>query len=101
VTFFVTGPLLVLYTAGYRLNWQNGQVVRTGVISISSAPRSADIWLDDENTNEKTSHVFKQLLPDEYVVHIEKEDYLSWEGTVNVESGQTVSLQNLLRKSFQ
>ncbi len=95
-TFAIAGPLLVLYTAGYRLNWQNGHVIRTGVISISTAPRNALVWLDDEDTREKTPHVFKQLLPDEYTVRLEKDDYLSWQGVVDVQSGETVSLQNIL-----
>lgn len=96
VTFTITGPLLVLYTAGYRLNWQNGHVIRTGVISISSVPRHATVWLDGEDTRQKTPHVFKQLLPHEYTVRLEKDNYIPWEGTVQVDSGQTVSLQNIL-----
>ncbi|MBT4856824.1 PEGA domain-containing protein [Candidatus Uhrbacteria bacterium] len=96
VSFFVIGPLLVLYTAGYRLNLKNGHVIRTGVISISSAPRSASILLDGEDTQEKTTHVFKQLLPAKYTVGLEKESYIPWEGIVEVESGQTVSLQNII-----
>ena len=96
ITFSILGPVLVLYTAGYRLDTQGGGVVRTGVISLSTAPRSVRVLLDGEDTRQKTPHVFKQLLPGDYTIRLEKIEYLSWQGDVTVESGQTVSIQNLL-----
>jgi len=95
LTFLTLGPALVLYTAGYRLDPSQG-FIRTGVISLSTSPRSMRVFIDDEDTHEKTPHVFKQLLPGEYVVRLEKADYLPWEGTLNVDSGKTASIQNLL-----
>ncbi|MBU1126698.1 PEGA domain-containing protein, partial [Patescibacteria group bacterium] len=74
LTFFViAAPAIVLYTAGYRYNFKNGQIVRTGVISVSSTPRNAKIYLDGNDTEKETPFVFKRIMPDVYEVSIWRE----------------------------
>lgn len=94
--FFVTAPLSVLYTAGFRYNFQNGSLVRTGVISISTVPRNTQISLNGESIGESTPYVIKRLMPETYSLTLEKDGYHAWSGTVEVKSGATTLLQSIL-----
>jgi len=96
VVFLVIAPMLVLYTAGYRYNFSSGSVTRTGVLSITTNPRSVDIYLDGEYTQAKTPEVLKRIMPDGYSLELRKDGYHSWYGDVEIESGQTVQLQSIL-----
>lgn len=89
VGFFVTAPLVVLYTAGYRYNFGTGEIVQTGVLSLSSTPRGASIVLDDETLRASTPALLKNVLPGDHTVRIEKAGYSSWEKTLTVQSRST------------
>lgn len=96
VFFLVAAPLSVLYTAGFRYNTKNGSFVRTGVISVTSIPRNAEIFLNGEDTNKATPFVLKRVLPGKYDIELSRNGFHSWSGTTEVESGQTAELQSVL-----
>ncbi len=96
LVFTISAPLLVLYTAGYRYNLASGQVVRTGVISVASDPRSVSIYINNQLQKAKSPTVIKRLMPDTYAVRLEKEGYHSWVGEVKVFSGATSIMNTIL-----
>ena len=97
ITFFlVAAPISVLYTAGFRYNPKNGSLVRTGVISTSTNPRNAEILLDGIPTEKTTPFVLKRILPGEYQLAFQKEEFHPWSGTVDVQSGGTTNIHNVL-----
>ncbi len=87
--FFVSAPLVVLYTAGYRFNRGNNTVSQTGTLAIASTPKGADIVINNEMLNDTTPAVLQRLSLGTRTVHIEKEGYHTWERTANVQSGAT------------
>lgn len=95
VLFFVTAPLVVLYTAGYR--WQPSRgVLRTGTLFVSSVPDDATILLNNEGMNNRTPAVIKTLLPGDYVVRLEREGHLQWEKTLPVYENTTTFIDRVL-----
>lgn len=94
--FLIIAPLLVLYTAGYRYNAGSGQVIRTGVLSVSTVPRGATILLDNKTLKRDTPYVIKHMNPGTYLLTLEKEDYHTWSGEVEVPSGETTTVHNVL-----
>ncbi len=89
LAFFISAPLIVLYTAGYRYHFGTNQIVQTGVLSVASVPRSSNVIIDGQTTSEKTPVVFDDIFPGEHVVQIEKAGYTAWQKTVRVESRKT------------
>lgn len=87
--FFVSAPLVVLYTAGYRFNRTNNVVSQTGTLSLASTPRGAESFVNNENMQDATPAVFQRLVPGTRTVLLSKEGYHDWERTVNVASGST------------
>ncbi|MBI4257276.1 PEGA domain-containing protein [Candidatus Uhrbacteria bacterium] len=85
--FLISAPIVVLYTAGYRVDLTHGRIVHTAVLNISSNPRNASVRLDDETVaQERTPAVMDTILPGEHTIILEKQNYLPWETTLSFES---------------
>lgn len=96
VLFFVIGaPALVLYTAGYRFNLESKSFLRTGVLSIGTDPRNAQVTLNNEPWSEKTPTVIKQLMPGTYHVLLTREGYHPWDATIKIRNGATTLLADI------
>lgn len=78
VLFIVLAPLLILYAAGYRYDFEKSDIIRTGVLTVDSDPRGATIILNNRVSKKKTNAVMKNLKPNDYHIAIEKEGYYSW-----------------------
>ncbi len=85
--FFISAPVVVLYTAGYRFDLTHGRIVHTAILNITSEPRSANVLIDDETSaNDKTPAVIDTITPGEHRVTLETLDYLPWETLLTFES---------------
>ena len=89
LAFFATAPLLIMFTSGYRYNWKRQRVQKTGLIQAETVPTGAKVFLDGSLQRKLTPASYMRLLPDDYLVRIEKKGYLPWEKTLEVRSGQT------------
>ncbi len=87
--FLITAPLVVLYTAGYRFDFTANAIVHTGVLNVTSVPRSATVWIDGDKQSDRTPSVLDDVMPGERVVRVTKDGYTSWEKTLLVESRDT------------
>jgi hypothetical protein len=96
IVFVLAAPLVVLYTAGYRINSTTGRIQRTGVIAFSTSPKGADITLNGKLLSNRTPTVAQRLMPGEYSVTLEKKGYTPWEQHVTVESGRTTYVSGYL-----
>lgn len=92
VGFIIGAPLLVLYTAGYRYNWQSGTIIRTGVLSVSTSPRNLQISLDGVDINRETPAVIEQLMPGTYNISLSKDGYHTWQNKITIKSNITTHL---------
>ncbi len=89
VIFVIFAPLLILYTAGYRYDFEKNKVVETGSFYLKTEPKQAKIYLDGELLEEDTPTLLNNILPDEYEVTLSKEGYATWSKKLKVESGKT------------
>ena len=88
-TFFVGAPLIVFYTAGYRVNFTTWRVQQTGVIALSSLPKGATVSMNGAALNAKTPYVIQRLSPGKYTLDLQKDGYKPWNQIVTVGSGET------------
>lgn len=86
LAFAISAPLLVFYTAGYRIDWDHGRVVQTSILNISSEPRGATVVIDDKPYSDKTPSLIDTVLPGEHLVRLELDGYLPWEHTLSFDS---------------
>ena len=91
--FLLLAPLVVLFTAGYRLNFSTWQVAQLGAISLTSSPKGATISLDHHLLSGHTPILARRTLPGTYDLTISKEGYSTWERQIEVKSRQTTVVQ--------
>lgn len=90
----VTGGV-VLYAQGFRLNWGEHSLDRTGMILAKSVPDGARVSLDGE-LKAATNSTISSLQPGTYHLKIEKEGYLSWEKDMEVKEELATDVTALL-----
>jgi hypothetical protein len=95
IVFFVIAPILVLYATGYRYDFGDNRVIKTGVLSIDSDPRNAQITINGEETSSKTPTVVKNLFPGDYSVSISKDGYFAWEKSFSVSPNRSTSTERV------
>jgi len=91
--FLISAPIVVLYTAGFRINSQRMTLVKTGLFSLSSEPKGANIFIDNTDTKQKTNTVIKNIMPGEHVISFVKTGYLPWEKKLEVKENETSFVQ--------
>ncbi len=89
VLFFVAVPLVIFYAIGYRYNFNKKTLEKTGSFVLDSKPQRARILIDGRDAHKLTPSRFTRLLPGDYRIRLEKENYYPWEKTLKVESKLT------------
>ena len=102
--FLTVTPLVILYSQGYRLDWNSPEgrikLTQTGGLFFRVSPKQANIFLDSKLT--KTTDFFfdsaliENLLPGKYDISIMKEDYHSWEKSLEVQEKMVTATDNVL-----
>lgn len=87
IVIIAIGALAAVYLAkGYRISPETGQVIGTGIISATSVPDQASIYLDDHLISATNANI-NNLEPKKYTVKIHKDGYIDWIKEVEVQEG--------------
>lgn len=108
LAFLIITPLLCLYAAGYKIS-PNLKIKKTGILIIDSEPGSAKIYLNNKpqqllfskilnqkNNIIKTPAKIKNLLPGEYNIRIELENYWPWQKKLTIRSGESTFAEDII-----
>ncbi len=93
--FFLSAPVVILYTAGYRYNVATRELRQTGLLFLSTLPKGAEVFLDGERTGSKTPILLKTVIPGTHTILLKKNGYLPWEKELSVESRVTTFAQDV------
>lgn len=79
----------MIYSFGYRINWQTLEIRQTGGLYLKTSPKITDIFLDAKKTDQKggllSSGIFVQnLFPRSYQLEISKDGYFPWMKQVKI-----------------
>ena len=93
--FLLCVPLIILYTLGYRYNFEKNKIQKTGIFILKSEPEKALIFLNEKLQKEKTPARIINLLPNDYLVKVEKENFYSWQKKLTIQSHFTTFAENI------
>ncbi len=85
---------LIIYSQGYRVNWQYLRLYKTGLIYLNISPRPDKIIVGCEEFNGKEEFA-QNSLPGDYHLVIKKSGYVDWNGEIKVESEVVTSYKNI------
>lgn len=86
ITISLASVVGVFLAKGYTFSPQMGKIVGTGIISVTSLPDGASVYLDDHLTT-ATNTTISSLTPKTYQVKIIKEGFIPWQKQVVVKEG--------------
>lgn len=86
IVIVVTAGVAILLAKGYTISPQEKRIVGTGIISISSEPDSASVYVDGHLTT-ATNATISSLTPKVYSVKVIKEGFIPWEKQLEVKEG--------------
>ncbi len=89
ILFLIVAPLLVLYTTGYRYNFQKHKIEQIGVLFLDTIPTNASLWLNNELLSTTRPLRLTNLRPNYYTVKAEKDGYFIWQKDLEVKSRES------------
>lgn len=95
ILFFISAPVVLLYTAGYRIDFARGRLAQVGALVLKSTPRDATIILNGKTTDGETPTSMK-LAPDEYRILVQKPGYHPWQKLLPVQSRVTTFAEDII-----
>ncbi len=100
ILFLLVAPSLVLYSQGYRFDFETKRVSQTGGLFIKAVPKQTEIYLNDK-IEKKTDFFFgsaliENLLPKKYKVEVKKEGYTPWYKTLEIKEREVVGAKNII-----
>ena len=85
---------VIAYARGYRFNIDERTISSTGILSVTSDPKPASVFLDDElvgATDENLTLPYGQ-----YTIEVRKEGYTSWRKNISLKGEIVMSLNAIL-----
>ena len=93
--FFLIVLITVIgYARGYRLDLEERSVKSTGIISATSNPKAAKIYVDGELKGVTDTNL--TLAPGNYLVEIKKDGYTSWNKKINLKGELVINIDPVL-----
>lgn len=93
--FFIITPLIIMYSTGYRYDWQAGIIRETGSLSIDAIPTTAFVSLDGLPLDTSLPVQLKNITPKKYQVTISAPGYHTWEKEITVIRRQTTYIKDI------
>ncbi|KKT68453.1 MAG: Serine/threonine protein kinase, partial [Microgenomates group bacterium GW2011_GWC1_44_37] len=85
ILFLIVGTFVAIqFAKGYRPNLENRSLSGTGLLSVSSYPKSARVIINDKLTTVTDDKLY--LLPGTYTVKIEKDGFHPWVKTLPIKN---------------
>lgn len=94
--YLVTAPVTVLYALGYILKPGSERLVKTGLISLSTFPAGAAVYLGKSRFTERTPVLLRDLLPGRYSVQLKLKGHENWSVLARVRPGEAVAFEKIL-----
>ncbi|TSC84735.1 MAG: hypothetical protein G01um101413_119 [Parcubacteria group bacterium Gr01-1014_13] len=89
IAFFVISPVIIMYTAGYHYDWENGLLKETGAISVDVEPRNATVYLNGIKLQDRMPIRLNNIAPAKYNLRITAPEYFDWQKEIEVKNKQT------------
>ncbi len=88
----VAAGVAIFFAKGYTFSPKEKKVVGTGILTISSEPDAASVYMDGHLTT-ATNATIPSLAPKTYSVKIVKEGFIPWEKTVTIKESLVTGLK--------
>ena len=96
LAFFVAAPMLILYTAGFRYHPETNQILKTGILNVTSFPKNATLFVDGEKQDDRTPAVIDNIFAGSHSLRLEKDGYTTWNKNLTVKSRESTFVDDAI-----
>ncbi|MFH1189301.1 MAG: PEGA domain-containing protein [Candidatus Omnitrophota bacterium] len=82
--FCVLLPVILSYALGYKIDYHNLKIYKTGILYVASRPAGATIYLNGVMRKDLTPARIEELRPGNYKVEVCKDGFYPWEKEMTV-----------------
>jgi hypothetical protein len=86
IIFLMLAIYAITLASGYKIDWQNRTLAKTGLIAVATVPSGAKVALNNKNIGGATPLSMKYLLPGAYNLRVSKDGYMPYGGVINVQA---------------
>ena len=91
IIFIIIGPSVILLARGFRYDFSQNRIVKTGTLVVKTDPKGARVFLNGKEL--KTSPLTQRFInPDEYFLEIEKDNYFPWRKRITIHPQQVTAI---------
>ncbi len=94
--FFVTLPILLSYSLGYRIDLNALKFYKTGIIFVNSKPAGTAIYVNGELFAGITPARIEDLKPGAYKVQVKREGFYPWEEELVVRPNMVTKAESII-----
>lgn len=98
ILFLAVASVLVFYGRGYRINFDEKKIAGTGILSISSIPSGAEVYLNGEKRGDTDADI-ANLEPGKYKLRLVKEGFSEWNKEIEIIKEMVTPAEALLLPS--
>ncbi len=77
--FFTLLPIVLSYSLGYKIDYHEFKIYKTGIIYLKSQPSGASIYLNGKMLPDVTPARIEELKPGEYRVELKRDGFYPWQ----------------------
>lgn len=95
IAFFIISPLIILYTTGYRFDWNTKEIKQTGVLSVDGLPNDMNVYLNNIKIEKTLPIRLPNRAPGNYTLKLSRDGYQDWTKEISIESKKTTYIKNI------
>ncbi len=95
VLILLVATAAIFWARGFKPDFRNGKIDRTGLIVATSVPTGAQVYLNDRLTSATDTNI-AYLDPGSYKVKIQKDGYTTWEKQIDIKADLATEIKALL-----
>lgn len=89
-------PLTILYALGYIFSPTQQTLLPTGLVSLSTEPYQAQVWVNGTLEKDKTPLILRGLRPGAYDLRVSLPGYHPWERRFEIKPDKALRFENIL-----
>jgi len=94
--YFTLLPIVLSYSLGYHIDFHKFNIYKTGIISITSAPSGASIYINGKLDKDITPARIEELKPGTYSVEVKREGFYPWQKDLAVIPNMVTRADNII-----
>jgi len=98
--FLLMAPLILLYSQGYRFDFDKNKIVKTGGIFIEVSNTSAEIYINEKFVDQTgffaNTVLIENLLPKKYNIEVRQTEFQTWQKNLEIKEKQVTKVENIL-----